>query len=321
MPFQPTSYTGILHHYTPRLTAFEHQAASGYSGPQNIILFLGGIGDGFGFPQYPSIIARHLPTSWTIAEVLLSSSYTGWTTSSLQRDADELGKAVKYFRSTPSRSEFDGAKVVLMGHSTGSQICMEYLVGPWKSGTVPRQTLERPRIDGVILQAGASDREGLIPMLGKDAFDAGLNLAKRWVAEGRGEDILPVSATERAFGADPCARRWVSLADVQGDDDYFSSDLPDAVLERTFGHVGRRAIPIGIFLSEKDEHMPEPVDKRTLLARWQRVVEENGGVVDTGVIPAASHNLNKDSRETKLALAERVSRFVEALGPSKTEKL
>lgn len=311
MPFQPISYTGTLHHYTPRLTAFEHQASMGPLAPQIIILFLGGIGDGFGFPQYPSSIARHLPPSWTIAEVILSSTYTGWTTSSLQKDAEGLANAVNYFRSTTGRSEVDGAKIVLMGHSTGSQICMEYLVGPWKSQSIPHQTLNRPVINGVILQAGASDREGLIPMLGQDVFDAGLNLAKQWVAEGRGEEILPFSATRRAFGADPCARRWVSLADIHGDDDYFSSDLSNDILDRTFGQVGKRGIPIGIFLSEKDEHMPEYVDKEALLARWQRAVQHNGGVAETGVILAASHNLNRESKETKLALAEMVSRFVE----------
>jgi triacylglycerol esterase/lipase EstA (alpha/beta hydrolase family) len=77
--------------------------------------------------RYPSTIAKSLPSSWAIAEVLLSSSYRGWGTSSLAKDARELSECVSYFASLrPS------AKIVLMGHSTGCQDIMEYLLGKGK---------------------------------------------------------------------------------------------------------------------------------------------------------------------------------------------
>ena len=74
--------------------------------------------------RYPSTIAKSLPADWAIAEVLLSSSYRGWGTSSLTKDAKELAECVGYFRGLRP-----GREVVLMGHSTGCQDVMEYVVG------------------------------------------------------------------------------------------------------------------------------------------------------------------------------------------------
>lgn len=74
--------------------------------------------------SYPTTIASSLPPHWSIAEVLLSSSYRGWGTSSLAKDAKEIAECVEYFSKLRP-----GKKVVLMGHSTGCQDCLEYLVG------------------------------------------------------------------------------------------------------------------------------------------------------------------------------------------------
>lgn len=75
-------------------------------------------------PSYPAQIAHSLPPHWRIAEVLLSSSYRGWGTSSLQKDAHEIARCVAYFSKLRP-----GRKIVLMGHSTGCQDIMEYVVG------------------------------------------------------------------------------------------------------------------------------------------------------------------------------------------------
>lgn len=62
---------------------------------------------------YTSNIADALSPSWTIAQAILSSSYTGWGTSSLEKDAKELSRCVSYFRTIKT------GKIILMGHSTG----------------------------------------------------------------------------------------------------------------------------------------------------------------------------------------------------------
>lgn len=74
--------------------------------------------------RYPTTIAKALDPNWAIAEVLLSSSYRGWGTSSLQKDATEIAQCVQYFQSLRPEQ-----KIVLMGHSTGCQDVMEYVVG------------------------------------------------------------------------------------------------------------------------------------------------------------------------------------------------
>lgn len=81
--------------------------------------------------RYPSTIAQSLNADWAIAEVLLSSSYRGWGTGSLAKDARELAQCVEYFQNLRP-----GKMVVLMGHSTGCQDIMEYLVG--KGMLLPR---------------------------------------------------------------------------------------------------------------------------------------------------------------------------------------
>lgn len=317
MAFVPASRPGTLHHYTPRLTAFEHQgpvsSASPASSTHHTILFLAGIGDGYLHVTYPSLISKQLPAGWSVCEVLLTSSYTGWTTSSLARDADELVKAVEYFRSLPYRSLEAGARIILMGHSTGCQICMEYLVGPWKITPVPPATLQRPKVDGVILQAGISDREGLADILEPQVFNAGVKMAKEWILADKGNDILPAEATTRIFGADPSAQRWASLAGKEGDDDYFSSDLGDEALNRTFGEIGARKIPICILLSGSDEHIPAFVDMPQLMRRWKQAVRSAGGIQarESGILEGASHNLNSSPADVRDALCRKVCNFAD----------
>ena len=138
------AHPGILHSYSKSLTAFEH--ASPIPSPPNLILFLGGLGDGPLGVRYPASLAASLPPSWSLAEVLLSSAFDGWGTGSLSRDATELGKCIAYFR-----AQRPGGKIVVMGHSTGCQDVMEYVVGKGEYGG---------GIEGGVLQAGVSDRQG-----------------------------------------------------------------------------------------------------------------------------------------------------------------
>ena len=317
MAHVPAAYRGTLHHFTSRLTAFEHTPnrtqSNVHATIHNTILFLGGLGDGLMHPHYPSTLAAKLPPTWSIAEVLLSSSYSGWATSSLAKDATELARAVSYFRSLPGRAAGSG-RIVLMGHSTGSQICMEYLVGPWRERVIPSSTIQRPAVDGIILQAGISDREGVLASnkFDEESLERSRVMAREWVANGRGEDVLSESVTKREFGRSMCARRWLSLVEGDGDDDYFSSDLGDDRIVRTFGMLGARGVPILVLLSEKDENMPEHVDKTKLLERWSGAVEAGRGHWhrSSGVVSKATHNYNRSEETVVRDLCERVVAFI-----------
>lgn len=304
------AHPGTLHKYNKKLVAFEHAPSStSKSEPaSNILLWIGGLGDGLLTVSYPTSIASALPTSWTLAEVLLRSSYNGWATGRLSRDAREIGECVQYFKDLRP-----GSKVALMGHSTGCQDIMEYLVGP--------DAKNQPGIDGAILQGGVSDREAWNDMLktdeDKEQFQQIVDTAKNMIKDGDEKGILPMKGNMVAetLGAPVTAYRTYSLLAKGGDDDYFSSDLEDEVFEKTFGKVPKET-RMCFLLGSEDPYAPKSVDKKALLERWTKIVRNGGGAVDDkngGVVEGASHNLNGDSEEVVQDLVKRVVGFVEGL--------
>ena len=72
--------------------------------------------------------------------------------------------------------------------------------------------------------------------------------------------------------------------------------------------------PMLILYSGADQHVPEGVDKKRLLDRWTRCIEEGGGVVDEGtaVIEGASHTL-KELGQPANDVFERVVAFLKRL--------
>lgn len=250
-------------------------------------------------------LAAALPPTWSLAQILLSSSYSGWGSSSLQQDVEELAQCVEYFRNVANRT----GKIVLMGSSTGCQDVMHYLVGPGHE--------TRPPIDGGILQASISDREAGDQMLTKEQIATTNKLAEEWVASGRGEDVMPLAATHGFFDSPVCARRWLSLASPNhdGEDDYFSSDLSDQQLQKTFGSLPKRT-KLCILYSGADEYVPEHIDKKALVDKWVGIVKSGSGSLDekyTGVVEGASHALNGISREIVNELFKRVIGFLSDL--------
>lgn len=305
-PFNSSQHPGILHHYTSRLVAFEHGASSDQT-DRNVLLWIGGLGDGLLTVPYTTAIAASLPSNWCLVQPVLFSTYTGWTVGSLNRDAKELGRCVEYFKNLRP-----GLKIVLMGHSTGSQDCMEYLVG--------EESKDRPDIQGVILQSGISDREGMVAGMEDGMYEKSCKIALQWVDEGRGDDVLPLSVTTKIFGTPCTASRWLSLAspDKNGPDDYFSSDLDMQKLESTFGKLPKES-PLLILFGGADAFVPPHVDRKGLVAKWTDVVKRGGGVVDEdhgGIIEGATHNLMGDPDHVVQDLVRRVVGFLERVDRS-----
>lgn len=296
----PSSTSGILQHVPP-VSAFEIRNDPTTTQPENLLLWIGGLTDTYHSVSYPYTLAASLPPSWSLAQANLSSAGSGWGTSSLSQDVSEISALVSHFR--PSR----GGKIVLMGHSTGCQDCMHYTTSTDTRG-------DRAPVDAVILQAPVSDREAMIKDMQPDAFASACDVAEQWCGAGKAEHVLPLDVTAPVFGQCPVtARRWVSLACRGGEDDYFSSDLEDQTLRNTFGKV---KVPMLVLYGEKDEFVPEGVDKRGLVSRWMRVVEESGGVVDAQskeLLGGASHNLNGDDEEVVQELVKRVKGFLAGL--------
>jgi hypothetical protein len=185
---------------------------------------------------------------------------------------------------------------------------MEYLTGPGHELRSP--------IDGGIIQASASDREAMGQEMDAEVLRNSTALAQKMVDAGEGEEILPSSAVASIFPAPVCARRWLSLASPNhdGDDDYFSSDLTDEQLMKTFGSLPARS-PLCILLSGEDEYMPKHIDKEALLRRWVEFVKKGDGKVDeehSAVVPGASHNYMK-SPEVVPELVKKVVGFLNGL--------
>lgn len=93
-----------------------------------------------------------------------------------------------------------------------------------------------------------------------------------------------------------------------GDDDYFSSDLPDAKLSAIFGRVDK---PVMIMPAGEDELVPPTVDRVALLKRWTSFCRP--GVVSklSGLIPGGDHVVSQAHAQSWVS--ERVVAFLRSV--------
>ncbi|GIK01480.1 hypothetical protein Aspvir_005516 [Aspergillus viridinutans] len=314
------SHPGTLHEYAPKLVAFEFTSSTPRK-PHSLI-FIGGLTDGLCTVPYVAPLAAALePTDWSVFQAQLSSSFGGWGVASLDKDVEEIAKCIDFVRTLKASSASASApgKIVIMGHSTGSQDVLHYL---YTQGN-------RPVVDGAILQAPVSDREALLAETRKPG-DVGAEAKGSWeqlVSLARqapvGDIILPLNLSSKVgLPPDPVsARRFLSLAspDSPGrpaEDDLFSSDLTDQRLRETFGAAATRGLlrsKLLVLYSGNDEFAARWVDKEALMARWREATDAGkAGTWDqnSGVIPGASHNV-KDQGQADLA--ERVTRYLKGI--------
>lgn len=92
----------------------------GSSSSRNALLFVGGLGDGPHTVPYIRTVAAKIEAttslSYSVFEIRIRSSFSGFGWTSLANDVEDISAAVKYLRSIGKE------KIVLMGHSTGSQV-------------------------------------------------------------------------------------------------------------------------------------------------------------------------------------------------------
>lgn len=185
---------------------------------------------------------------------------------------------------------------------------MEYLTGPGKEGRNP--------IDGGIVQAPVSDREALFALMGEEKYKETCAAAQKFIDEGLEDDILPSRLSPGALKAPMSAKRWLSLASPNhdGDDDYFSSDLSDAQLAKSFGSLPKGS-PICVLMSGSDEYVPPTIEKKVLFERWIEAAKKGEGkVVEefSGIVEGASHNLSGNEEKVVGDLVKRVIGFLES---------
>ncbi len=289
------------------------------------------------------------PTPWSIFSLTLSSSYGQWGVGHLDRDTDEIAQCVQYILNYKS-TKYEDSKIVLMGHSTGSQMVLHYLhrQNPHSSVSVfdpDLQHITRPALDGAIMQAPVSDRQAIQSVLedgflGKSAkeLQATYRQVEAIAMEAASRDdqsvdiILPIALTSQfGYQSVPIScRRFLSLASpgspqAPGEDDLFSSDLSDEQLSKTFGMIKSRGLlksKLVVLYSGADQSVPDSVDKKGLLGRWKDAADHGGKdqIWDdeySGVIPGASHALsNDDQADPRKDLVRRVLGYIHQLEQS-----
>ncbi|ONK78126.1 uncharacterized protein A4U43_C02F14620 [Asparagus officinalis] len=250
------------------------------------VIFIGGLTDGLLATEYLEPLSSALENEkWSLVQPLLTSSYIGYGTSSLEQDALELDQLIGYLI---NKENSEG--VVLLGHSTGCQDIVHYM----------RTNLAFSRaVRGAILQAPVSDREyrATLPETA-EMIDLALNM----INEGRAMDLMPRQANP---DAPITAYRYHSLSAYMGDDDMFSSDLSEDQLKARLGHMSNT--PCQVIFSMADEYVPDYVDKKALVERLCRAM----GGAEKVEIEWGNHSLSNRVHEAVAAILD----FVRREGP------
>ncbi len=126
------------------VTEYTYELGTSTTPARNALVFIGGLGDGPQTVGYIRTVAKKLEEAqqlgYSVFEARLSSAYTGFGYSSLAKDVKEISALVGYLRGLGKE------KIVLMGHSTGGQVCMPFGVDP-----------SRARREGWLLGSGTAD--------------------------------------------------------------------------------------------------------------------------------------------------------------------
>lgn len=161
----------------------------------NALVLIGGLGDGFMGLAYSEALSRALfSADYSLVMVNLSSSWFQFGFHTLADDCDELEIHVNFLK-----KRFNFNRIVLLGHSTGAQDALYFM----RHGK-PNVT---DLVNGVILQGGVSDRDGMTiePYAGRIARmkDEAENLK----SAGKENAIM----SERIFGGHITAKRYQTL--------------------------------------------------------------------------------------------------------------
>lgn len=112
-------YQVTVHPYKSR-TRGSCAYEQGDAASRNAMIYIGGLTDGPHTTEYIRLVGQALDKrrdlDYSLFEIRMRSSYQGFGTSSLKQDVEDISSLVKYLRSIGRE------KVVLMGHSTGTQV-------------------------------------------------------------------------------------------------------------------------------------------------------------------------------------------------------
>ncbi|CAK7227336.1 hypothetical protein SBRCBS47491_006534 [Sporothrix bragantina] len=269
---------------------------------RHALVFIGGLTDGPHTTPYIRSIAKHLATAdaakglgYSVFELRMQSSFHGYGFKRLTDDVADLSALVKHLKTNLGRD-----KIVFLGHSTGCQDQMAYAKA-MKAG-------ESPEVNGFILQGPVSDRECLVPYFKAGEHDMTVAATEKMIKEGKENEIVPREFMPEMIKAPHSAYRWHSLISFNGDDDFFSSDLPDERLADEWSYFTK---PVLVLPSEKDECVPKTIDVPKNVARWKTFCPPGVFSEFSGSIPGAGHTV--EPAESQAWMADRVTSFLKSL--------
>ncbi|KAJ4882497.1 alpha/beta-Hydrolases superfamily protein [Raphanus sativus] len=278
-----SQFRGVLFKYGPKSI----QVAFKTGEYKQQVIFIGGLTDGLLATDYLEPLATALDKEkWSLVQLLMSSSYSGFGTSSLKQDAQEIDQLISHLI---NKENSEG--VVLLGHSTGCQDIVYYMGTNSACSRAVRAT---------ILQAPVSDREYRATLPETPAL---IDLAAKMISQGRAEELMPREADP---SAPISAYRYHSLCAYMGDDDMFSSDLSDDQWKTRLGHMANT--PCQVIFSMGDEYVPDYVDKKALVNRLSKAM----GGAEKVEIEHGNHSLSNRVHEAVQAIIG----FVKREGPS-----
>ncbi|ORY69982.1 dolichol-phosphate mannosyltransferase [Pseudomassariella vexata] len=289
----------IVHPFSSFPSPTSHACAYevGLPSAHNALVFIGGLGDGPHTVPYPRAIAKgleqHADLDYSVFEFRMTSSFNGFGFSRLANDVADISALVKYLRGIGKK------RIVLMGHSTGTQDCMEYASPSYANASV----------NGFILQAPVSDRGAIKMIWTEEELEKSLELAKSMVAAGKGHERMPREQLPSAYYDTPMsAFRYYALCAVDGEDNYFDPDLPDNVIEPYWKRFDK---PLLILQSGEDEYVPASVDKAALVQHWKSLCKPGIASDLSGPIPGANHRVEEP--ESEAWLTDTVIKFLKSI--------
>ncbi|KAI0191270.1 dolichol-phosphate mannosyltransferase [Xylaria flabelliformis] len=278
----PNTFTATVHPFpSPTSNACAYEI--GLQNGKDALIFIGGLGDGPHTVPYPRAIAKRLEKdaslSYSVFEFRLKSSFSAFGFARLIDDVADIAALVKYLRSIGKQ------RIVLMGHSTGCQDCLEFAAPAHNA----------PPVDGYILQGPVCDRDAMALGIGYAQLEESIAAAKQLIDAGRAHERMPATLLPNFMQDTPIsAWRWYALVATDGEDNYFSPELTD---DKAASYWTRIDKPLLILHSGNDEHVPNSLDKETLVKHWRGLCKPGIASELSGIIPGANHRVEEPDAE------------------------
>ena len=215
----------------------------------------------------------------------LTSSYERYgTVGDLDSDAEEIAMIVRAVA-----EKFGVEKFTLLGHSTGCQSICHLMRTTKDAGLIDK-------IERIVLQAGVSDRDWYDHDNGVEVMREAVRLAESMASP---TDLMP-SDTPGTYGVPTTARRFMSLAGRNGDDDWFSLDIFDGSSSSDAGATNNKIaalttcanVDVRLVVSTQDEYVP--YDDNTIIDHTARIRAAFDAVAKSAATHyvAANHDLS-----------------------------